>query len=125
MNSLHWIQKANLICATLLVLSIDVVGATPRKYTNPVMYKGEQHSVGPDIASVYLPTAGVKDAIQIPVQTTEPRAGFVDTGQRVYVYLRNGYKDDLISYCPRTTLVLAMAAGAVHLLLGFLFRRRA
>jgi hypothetical protein len=126
MNSLLWVQKANLVFAAVLVLGINVVGASPRKYTNPIMYKREQHSVGPGIVSVYLPTPDVKDAIQTPVQTiAEPEAGFLDTGQRVCVYLRTGYKDDLITYYPRATLLVVVAAGAIHLLLGFLPRRRA
>ena len=126
MNSLLWVQKANLIVAATLVLGVNLVGASPRKCTSPAMYKGEQHTVGADVVSVYLPTPHVADAIQIPVQTlTDPQAGFGDTGQRVNVYLRNGYKDDLITYYPRTTLFIAAAAGAFHLLLGFFLRRRA
>ena len=121
MKSLLWLQKANLILAAVLVLGTNLVGAMPRKYTSPALYKGEQHSVGSDSVAVYLPTPDTKGAIQVPVQ----QAGFVDTGQRVHVYLRNGYKDELIAYYPRATLLIVGAAGAVHLLLGVFRRRRA
>ncbi len=125
MSSLLWLQKTNLIVAAILILGVNVVGASPKKYINPAMYKGEQHSVGADIVSVYLPTPDSKNAIPIPVQTfAASSVGFVDTGQRVSVYLRNGYKDDLIAYYPRATLIITAVAGAGHLLLGFFLRRR-
>lgn len=92
-----------------MILAFNAVGAIP-----PI-YKGVQHQVGPELVSVYS-SEGDSHEILTRVQTLSG-TGFVDTGQGVQVYLRNGYKDDEILYYPRWTFIIAMCMVVNHLAL--------
>jgi hypothetical protein len=73
------------------------------------MYKGVQDQVGTDLVQVDTYT-GRPGEIPIPVKKwsglnpNDVNGTFLETGERVRVYLRNDYKDDKIIFWPRMTL---------------------
>ena len=95
---------------------VNAVGAFPR------YYKGEQHPVGSDVVSVYTPE-GSDGEVTVPVKEWRHENGsFVETGSRVRVYLRNGYKDDVIEWYPRVTLGILVVSMVVNLFFSVIER---
>jgi hypothetical protein len=94
-------------------------------YVDPIAYKGVQNQIGPGIVSVYLPQKDHDREPLTPVQgsASTALAGLPDTGQRVLVFLRSGYKDDIINFYPRVTLLTLAAMFSIHVLLSRLIRR--
>jgi hypothetical protein len=113
MNVWRRISNLNLWLGIVLILAVNTIGALPR------IYKGVQHPIGPETVSVYSPR-GEGHEILTPVEDT----GFVDTGERVRVYIRNWYKDDMITFYPRWTLLIALCMAIIHLGLLLLKPRR-
>lgn len=109
--NLNLLRTLNMSCGIALILAVNVVGALPKTY------KGIQHPVGPGLVSVYTQDDD-SDAQPVPVQAWGGyEAGFKDTGQRVTVYLFNGYKDDEIEFYPRRTILIAICMVVIHLVL--------
>jgi len=108
------LRRLNLIVGISLVLGVNAIGALPR------VYKGVQHPVGHEIVSVFIPSGEQRD-ILTPVEDVKTN-GFRDTGQRVQVYLRNGYKDDIVTFYPRITVLVLLAMAFIHALSKVLAR---
>jgi hypothetical protein len=105
------LRTLNLSFGIAMILAVNAVGSLPK------FYKGVQHQVGPELVSVYSPE-GNRHEILTRIQTHGMSGtGFIDTGQSVQVYLRNGYKDDEILYYPRWTFLIAMCMVVNHLAL--------
>lgn len=109
--NIRLLRTINLSFGIALILAINAVGALPR------IYKGVQHQVGPGIVSVYSPQ-GEPYEILTPIETHGPEsAGFIDTGQRVQVYVSNSYRDDEILFYPRWTFLITLCMAVIHLVL--------
>jgi hypothetical protein len=74
-------------------------------YVSVPIYKGVQHPVGTDIASVHTADDGTSAPI-VPIQRWQ-NDSLVDTGQQVHVYIKNWYRDsDIRDVRNRTIKVL-------------------
>ncbi len=109
--NIRLLRKLNLSFGIALILAINAVGALP-----PV-HKGVQHEVGPETVSVYSPQ-GEPHEILTPIETFgQGDTLFIDTGQRVQVYVANRYKDDEILFYPRWTFLITLCVVVIHLAL--------
>jgi hypothetical protein len=108
------LRRLNLIAGLSIVLGVNAIGAFPR------VYKGVQHPVGHEIVSVYIPSGTERDMLT-PVEEVSDH-GFRDTGERVQVFLRNGYKDDAVTFYPRITVLVLLAMAFIHVLSKVLAR---
>jgi hypothetical protein len=108
------LRRLNFVVGLSIVVGVNAVGALPR------VYKGVQHPVGHETVSVYTPSGEERDVLTPIVNVSE--RGFSDTGQRVQVYLRNGYKDDIVTFYPRVTVLVLLAMALIHILSKVLAR---
>lgn len=105
------LRKRILPVATVLIVIVNAwYGLGVRFLSNSF-----QHEVGPAEVSVYLPTEG---SVITNVESIRGR-GFVDTGQRVAVYLHNDYCGRESEFGPsRTTLLIVGIAMLLWFLVG-------
>lgn len=104
------------VVGILLVLCLNIAGALPR------MYKLRWHPVGSDVAHVREPQ-GHQGEILVPVQTIGSDRIPVDSEHRVQVYIRTNYKDDIITFYPRATLLIVAGTGFLNWMLWIWNRR--
>jgi hypothetical protein len=109
------LRRLNFVAGLSIVLAVNAIGAVPR------VYKGVQHPVGHENISIYVPSGEERDMLT-PVEEVSNR-GIRDTGVRVQVYVRNGYKDDIVAFYPRVTVLVLLAMALIHLLLKVLADR--
>lgn len=98
MNTSRFLARVIWIVGITFILCLNIIGALPR------MYKAGGHLVGTNLVSVFEVQSSEHDLI-VPLQVWQTNYGRLDTGKRVEVYIRNSYKDDIITYYPRTTLL--------------------
>ena len=98
-------QTAILLIACIAIFAVNF------PYVLPRYYKGVQHVVTSPTVSVYVPHPNSSTPTVPVINTNE---GFAETGQRVLVYLRNGYRDDEIQFAPRLTLSLLLFFGFLY-----------
>jgi hypothetical protein len=98
-------QRATLLIGWIVLLAVNASDVFPR------VYKGRHHVVGTETVSVYVPDS---DPSRVTVPITNPSASFSETGQRVAVYVRNGYRDDEIQRTPRVTALLLLGFVLVY-----------
>lgn len=109
--NIRLLRTLNLSFGIALILAVNAVGALPR------IYKGVQHQVGPEVVSVYSPQGGPHE-ILTPIETFgQGDTLFIDTGQRVQVFVANRYKDDKILFYPRRTVLITLCMVVIHLAL--------
>ena len=102
-------RTLNLTIGIAMILAFNAVGSLP------AIPHGVQHEVGPETVSVYT-SKGEPHEILTPVETHDAsERGFIDTGQKVQVYVRNDYNLDLSQYYPRWTFVITLCMVAIHL----------
>jgi hypothetical protein len=116
-------RKIVLLLGVSLTILVNISGAM-----RP-MYKGVQKQVGTDLVQVYAFTDGSNE-IPIPVKKwsspnpNDVNGTFVETGEKVQVYLRNDYKDDDIIFWPRRTLWILGVTIVLYLGIGVGVRLR-
>jgi hypothetical protein len=98
------------VISFLLIAMINLLGSM-----RP-LYKGVRHPVGSDVVNVYAGEEGSNIPVVPVKQYQQGSGGYVDTGSKVRVYLRNTYKDDQIVWYPRVTLGVLGVAGILILL---------
>lgn len=101
-------QAATLAFACIAIFAVNF------PYVLPRYYKDVQHAVGSELVSVYVPHS---DSSTVTVPVTDSANNFSETGQRVSVYLRNGYRDDEIQFAPRLTLALLVGFGSLYVII--------
>ena len=95
-------------------------------------YKGVQHSVGSDIASVYTAdddsSAPLVPIQRLQIDSKNQSSSLSDTGQRVHVYIKNTYRDDDIrrahSATIRVLVFFVLLYGAAILVRALRDRRK-
>ena len=101
-------QSATLSFAFMAIFAVNF------PYVLPRYYKGSHHPVGSPTVKVHVP-ASDSEALTVPVINRSD--DFRETGQRVTVYLRNGYRDDEIQFAPRLTLSLLLGFGILYVII--------
>ena len=101
-------QSATLSFAFMAIFAVNF------PYVLPRYYKGSHRPVGSPTVKVHVPAS---DSAALTVPVIEPTDGFRETGQRVSVYLRNGYRDDEIQFAPRLTLSLLLGFGVLYVII--------
>lgn len=105
-------QKRIVIAALTLISVVNVISASGlSSISNSV-----QHPIGPSYVSVYI--IGKEAALSVvPVQRVTSNA-FLDTGQRVSVYLRNDYCSADGWTAPKLTLLIIAFSILFYLYAG-------
>jgi hypothetical protein len=104
--TMHKVKSAILWLGFLSVLVVNLFSYFPR------FRKGEQHPVGEEIVSVF-PYRSDSDIRSVPVKdltTLKP----VASGERVHVYLRYAYEDNLNLGYPRLTTKLLLGIAVLY-----------
>jgi len=105
------------ILGLLGLLYINALGALPR------FHKGVQHPAGADVVSVY-PADSQHPETATPIKDWDrSKESLVNTDQSVQVYIRNNYKDNLIVFYPRLTLLITLLTLIVQFVLWRISRR--
>src|SRR5213592_957240 len=94
-------NKAQRVTISIACIAIFAVNCS---FIFPRFYMGRYHAVGPDTVSVRLATP----------ESTSPTVLISETGQRVAVYLSNGYRNNEIQFAPRLTLALLVGFGLMY-----------
>jgi hypothetical protein len=102
-------QRTTLVIGWLAIFVINLSDASPR------MFKGWGHLVGPETVSVRVPGP---DSSTMTVPVMRVADGFQETGQRVEVYVRNGYRADEIQHAPRLTIIVLVAFALSYAIAG-------
>ena len=111
------LRKTVLVLGIALAVLVNISGAMRPKY------KGVQEDVGDDVVSVYA-CENTSGELAVPVQRRDESTGkWLPTGQKVQVYLRCAYKDDIVVLWPRDTLRILGTTILLYFGIG-LFRRR-
>ncbi len=119
MHETRWPQFVQRIRKMIWVVGISLTILVNIGGAKRPMYKGAQHQVGTDLVSVFA-YRGKPYETPIPVMKwdraneNDTNGKFVETDQQVDVYLRNGYKDDLIVWYPRMTLGILATTIFLH-----------
>ena len=106
-----------------LAILVNLYVAAPR------MYMGVQRPVDKDVVSVYSVNGG-QDEKPLPVMAwdgagpNDINGKYVDTGQRVRVYLRNDYRNAPVPSYSRYTLWILGSTILLHFVMGLRFFNR-
>jgi hypothetical protein len=97
---MRWVPTLIAICGVAAIALVNTELFMPH-------YKGVQHAVGHDVASVYTPHGS--DSPLVPVESDSN-----DTGQRVHVYIKNSYRDDDIRRSHTLTITVLVTSVALY-----------